>query len=214
MKTIGQLTAEALASKTTTPESPKSSNWRPTLDEWHTSVKTAADACARFVADMEVRREPYWITLAGTQGTGKTMLARLAFQFAASNCNPGRHPLWISGTGIYREANRRPRCEWFTAASFKDRMLGGEFDLPEYLRADYLVVIDDLGSSRDTRDNALADGLYRLADQRAHRWMIWTTNLTLREISERLDPRISSRIIRDDNKLINITATDYSLRKK
>lgn len=175
-------------------------------------MKAAADACARFIADMEAGREPYWLTLTGLQGVGKTMLARQTFEFARDQCNPGRHSLWVAGHGTYSEQNRRPRCVWFGAPQFKDRMLGGEYDLPEYLRADYLVVIDDLGAARDTRENALADGLYRLADHRSHRWMIWTTNLTLKEIGERLDPRISSRLIRDDNKLVSITAKDYALR--
>jgi hypothetical protein len=163
------------------------------------------------IADMEAGRDPYWLTITGAQGVGKTMLARETFEFARANCNPGRHSLWIAGTGTYHESNRRPNCVWFSAAGFKDQMLGGDYDLPEYLRHDYLVVIDDLGAANDTRGGALADGMYRLADQRAHRWMIWTTNLTLTEIAERLDPRISSRLIRDDNKLVHIDATDYAL---
>jgi hypothetical protein len=190
------------------------SNWRPTLDEWHPTIREAADRCAKFIADMEAGREPYWLTLRGSQGVGKTMMARQVFEFAAKSCNPGRHSLWVAGTGVYEEANRRPRCVWYSAAGFKDAMLGGDYGLPEYLRADYLVAIDDLGAAKDTRDNALADGLYRLADQRSHRWMIWTTNLTLNEISERLDPRISSRLIRDDNRLVSISAGDYALRQK
>lgn len=163
---------------------------------------------------MERNAEPYWLTLHGTQGSGKTMLARQTLEFAARNCNPGRHSLWVAGHGEYHESNRRPNCVWYSATGFKDRMLGGDYGLPEYLRNDYLVAIDDLGAAKDTRDNALADGLYRLADQRSHRWMIWTTNLTLSEISERLDPRISSRLIRDDNKLVAINAGDYALRNR
>jgi hypothetical protein len=44
--------------------------------------------------------------------------------------------------------------------------------------------------------------------------MIWTTNLTLKEISANLDPRISSRLIRDDNRIITINAPDYALRRR
>ncbi len=93
-------------------------------------------------------------------------------------------------------------------------MGGGEWDLPEYLRADYLVTVDDLGRSRDTAAGTFADGLCRLADNRLGRWMIWTTNLTLPEIASRLDPRIASRLIRDDNRLVNIKAGDYALRPR
>lgn len=210
---MAEATAAALKTNLTTPESTKSSDWKPTLDLWHPSLKTAADACARFIADMETGREPYWLTLRGLQGTGKTMLARQVFEFAKRNCNPGRHDLWVGGTGIYQEHNRRPHCVWYESYKFGQEMKGGNWNLPEYLRHDFLVVIDDLGAARD-KTEFLADGLYRLADQRSHRWMIWTTNLTLNEIGERLDQRISSRLIRDENRLVNITATDYALAKR
>lgn len=176
-------------------------------------MRKAACAAARFVADLAAGRTPYWLTLTGGQGAGKTMLAKQTFD-EASKYNPGNASLWVTGHGIYDESNRRPRNVWFTAPQFKDKMLGGEYDLPEFLRQDFLVAIDDLGAGKDTKDHAAAEGFYRLADQRMHRWMIWTTNLTLREIAERLDPRLSSRLIRDENKVVAITAGDYALLKR
>lgn len=213
MQTIAQATAEALKTLPCTTECAKSSDWRPTLDAHNRSLVAAADAAARFIADMAAGAQPYWLTFSGQQGVGKTMLARQIFERARDHHNPGRHSIWQTGFGVYDESNRRPNCVWLTANGFKDRMLGGDYDLPEYLRQDFLVVIDDLGAARDTRDNALSDGLYRLADRRIGRWMVWTTNLTLREIAERLDPRISSRLIRDDNRLVRIEAPDYALRR-
>lgn len=162
---------------------------------------------------MAAGAEPYWLCFAGKQGCGKTMLAEQIFEEAKKH-NPGRHSLWVGGTGIYHEANRRPNCVWLSVHDFKTQMLGGRFDLPEYLRHDFHVAIDDLGAAKDTRDAALADGLYRVAEQRMGRWMTWTTNLTLAEISDRLDPRISSRLIRGNNRLLGITAGDYALRPR
>lgn len=193
--------------------SPTSSDWQPTLDLYDESLRKAGGAAARFVADIAAGRPPYWLTLTGVQGSGKTMLARQVFA-EASKYNPGNATLWVAGHGIYDAANRRPRNVWFTAPAFKDKMLGGEYDLPEFLRQDFLVVIDDLGAGKDTKDHAAAEGFYRLADHRMGRWMIWTTNLTLKEIAERLDPRLSSRLIRDDNKVATITSGDYALRKR
>lgn len=213
-KTIGQILA-ASPRLAPTPESKNTdqpSGWRPTLNEYEPTIREAVDACARFIADMEKGIPPYWLTITGENGCGKTTLARQTFAFAKANCNPGRHSLWISGAGIRSEENRRPNCEWFTADTFSQRMGAGEWDLPEYLRPDYLVTIDDLGRSRDTANATFTDGLCRLADQRMHRWMLWTTNLTLAEIASRLDPRIASRLIRDENRLITIKAGDYALR--
>lgn len=154
--------------------------------------------------------QPYWLTLSGVHGTGKTMLARQIFAQAKRH-NPGdKSSVWVNGTGIYDHSNRRPRCVWHHAHDFGDRMKAGEWDLPEYLRADFLVVLDDLGAARDKSD-FLSDALYRLADQRMHRWTVWTTNLSLEEIKERLDARISSRLIRDDNSIATITAADYAI---
>lgn len=161
---------------------------------------------------MEMGVSPYWLTFLGPPGVGKTELARQILAQSKLN-NPGRHSLWVAGSGIRVEENRRPNCEWFTQSSFGDRMRGGEFDLPEYLRPDHFVAMDDLGAARDKTD-FVADGLFRLADVRSHRWMVWTSNLSLPDISQRLDARISSRLIRDDNRLVTISATDYALVKK
>lgn len=202
-----------MSSSRTTPASTKSSDWRPTLDAYEPSLQRAADAVARFVAAVAAGAPPYWLTLTGIQGSGKTMLAKQAFA-EASQYNPGNASVWIAGHGIYDGSNRRPRCVWYTLPDFKEQMLGGDYGLPEYLRQDFLVAMDDLGAARDTRDNALAEGLYRLADQRMGRWMLWTTNLTLKEIADRWDPRLSSRLIRDENRLVAISAPDYALRKR
>lgn len=163
---------------------------------------------------MERNAAPYWLTFLGLPGVGKTMLARLTFE-QARTCNPGdRTSLWVTGHGMYDHHNRRPRCVWYASPEFKDRMLGGEWDLPEYLRGDFIVAIDDLGANADTRDNRFADGIYRLANNRIGRWMLWTSNLSLQDIGAKVDARVSSRLIRDDNRLITITAPDYALARR
>lgn len=196
----------------TTADSKAISGWTPDIDAYEPSLASAARLAARFIADMERGAQPYWITLTGKQGCGKTMLARQLYQ-QSKLTNPGRGSLWVSGNGVYDSRDRRPNCVWSTSNDFADRMRNGEYDLPEYLRADYCVAIDDLGAARD-KTEFVADGLYRLADQRMHRWMIWTTNLDLAEIGARLDPRISSRLIRDENVFATISAPDYAMRKR
>lgn len=195
--------------------SPKS-DWRPTLDLHHPSLVKAADAAARFIADIERGARPYWLTFTGIPGTGKTMIARQIFERAQPLCElaTANHP---QQTGIYDEMKRRPRCVWTDATKFAHRYLDDrQYDLPEYLAVEWLLAFDDLGTEPDggrARD-ALAPAFYRLANQRLDRWTIWTTNLTLDEVARRIDARVSSRLIRDDNRLVTITAPDYALRKR
>lgn len=154
--------------------------------------------------------QPYWLTLSGVHGCGKTMLARQIFAQSRRH-NPGdKSSIWVSGSGVHDEQNRRPRCVWYHAHDFGDTMKDGVWNLPEYLQADFCVVLDDLGAARDKSD-FLSDALYRLADRRMHRWTVWTTNLTLDEIASKLDARISSRLVRDENAIVSITAKDYAL---
>jgi DNA replication protein DnaC len=87
-----------------------------------------------------------------------------------------------------------------------------QYDLPEYLAHEWLVLFDDLGAKRDGKD-VLADAIMRLANQRLGKWTLWTTNLSLDEIAKRIDARVSSRLIRDENRLVTITAGDYAKRK-
>ena len=186
--------------------------WRPDKFDTHEkSLAEAADHAARFVAAVDSGEVPYWLTLLGDCGCGKTMLARQIF-CACMKYNPGAGSLWIRGSGPDAESNRRPRCVWMSATEFADA-IRKDFGLPEYLERDFIVVIDDVGAARDTT-NFIADGLYRLANVRLGRWTIFTTNLKLREISENIDPRFASRLIRDDNVCHKITAGDYAMRAR
>lgn len=181
--------------------------WRPSLETAHDTTGTlakAADAAALLVAEMGARRTPHWLTFAGTRGSGKTMLAGQIMEQAQA-LNPGAASLWIGPA-------RRPRCVWYNETEFAQAVQEWP-RLPEYLAGDYLVVIDDLGTARDRWDQ-VADALYRLANARLGKWMVWTTNLTHAEIEAKIDARLASRLIRDGNTAVRITAQDYALRNR
>ncbi len=189
------------------------SNWRPALDEHHASLTRAADAAAKFVADIERGAAPYWLTLIGEPGCGKTMITKQTFNEAAKHRDAAtaNHP---QQSGVYDERRRRPFVRWIDETNFSRLLLDDkQWDLPEYLAHEWLVCYDDLGSKRDAKD-LIGDALFRLANQRLGKWTLWNTNFSLQEISTRIDPRISSRIIRDQNRLVTITAGDYSAPRK
>lgn len=189
------------------------SNWRPNVVEWEPSVKRAADVAAQFVADIEAGVAPYWLTLTGVPGSGKTMITRQTFEEARKHvaASTANHPAQF---GIYDERRRRPGVRWIDETKFAQLMLDDrQYDLPEHLAHEWLVCFDDLGSKRDAKE-LLGDALFRLSNQRLGKWTLWSTNLTLDEITARIDARISSRLIRDDNRLVTIKAGDYATRKK
>lgn len=216
---IKDLIPAAIIRLTTTPSSEvKLSGWRPVIDAYEPSLAVAADACAKFVADMEHRAEPYWLTLSGRNGCGKTMLAKQLFA-EAKRINPGNpknNPIWPPDWQTNEEkvySGSRPYCLWFDEADFAAKMRAGQYDLPETVRTDFLVVLDELGFVRDPT-NFVADAIATLAQKRLKSWMIWATNLNLSEIAERIDARIASRLIRDGNVVVQIKSGDYALRPK
>lgn len=199
--TTARPASDAMQTETPTPA------WYPSINldgDATGTTKAAADAAAAIVAEMRAGSTPRWLTITGLAGTGKTMLARQIME-QAQRINPGRAGIWYG-------PRRRPGCVWLNETDFADAIMA-DTRLPEYLADDYLVVLDDLGSARERFDR-VADALYRLANARIGRWTVITSNLNLREIGQRVDERVASRIIRDSNRGVRITAPDYALRSR
>lgn len=205
--------------------------FQPNIDAYEPSLAAARDAVAKFAGaccqplpENKPTRDPFaaalasvsnpppqtWLTLAGVNGCGKTMLAAQAFQFVSRNY-PFAGSVWISGDRG-RLTSRRPKCVWIDEVSFSKRCKEGEYDLPEYLGEDWLVVLDDLGASRD-KSGFTGEMLFRLCNARVGKFTMFTTNLDLTGITTQIDPRIASRLIRDGNQFKAISAGDYSIRK-
>jgi len=163
---------------------------------------------------------PRWLTLTGVNGCGKTMLMRQVFAQAnaANPGNPASNPIWppdwdtrpADGVHVYRSS--RPYCVWFDERGLAARMRDGDFNLPASLAGDYFVALDEVGSARDPT-NFVAQAVGDLCEHRLGRWTMFATNLTLAEIAERMDARIASRFVRDDNRVVEIRARDYAFRK-
>jgi DNA replication protein DnaC len=169
---------------------------------------------------MERGEEPYWLTLSGVNGCGKTMLMRQVFEEAkrVNPGNPANNPIWppdwkqfTKGTNTYTAS--RPYCLSLTEGDVARKMRGGQHDFIESIRGDYFIALDELGVARDPT-NYVADVMAALAEARLGRWTMFATNLSLNEIGDRMDARITSRMVRDRNLLITIEARDYALRRR
>lgn len=190
--------------------------WEPDIDAYEPSLVAAKAACVRFVCDMEGNADPYWLTLQGTFGCGKTMLMRQVHR-EAKRINPGNPancPIWPPDWQTNKDLeynSRRPYAHLYDEGGLISRMRAGHYELPRELGGDWFVAVDEVGIVRDPT-NFVAEAIATLCETRLRKWTMFATNLSLQEISERMDARIASRMLRDGNKFISITAGDYALR--
>lgn len=189
--------------------------WKPHLDDYDPSLKAAKAACAGFVADMEANAEPYWLTLLGVTGCGKSFLMGQVFR-EATRINPGNpknNPIWPpdwDDNQAHVYTGRRPYALRYDEGGLASRMRNGQYDLPRELRDEFFVCLDEVGIVRDPT-NFISEAVGTLCEARLGRWTMFASNFSLQEISDRMDDRIASRMLRNGNKVVVITAGDYAL---
>lgn len=162
------------------------------------------DAARTFAASVNYT-EPYWLTMCGKSGVGKTHLAKAVYrQFMQQN----RFDIMFDAIRQHVFGNTGTFIDW---RDFCDDLRSGAYADVDWLCNEWFVVLDDVGSERDPT-GFIASALDRILNSRQRKWTLITTNLTLAEISERLDTRIASRMLRNDGVVIEADTTDYSLR--
>ena len=147
----------------------------------HTETQAMAREAHSFLADVEGKEDPRWLSLLGKSGTGKTMLAKQIKR----QCK---------GKVKFRQA-----WSWPTIV---ERLRGREYGIRNHLAQLPFLLIDEIGLDGDTE--FAKNELSKLAERRMGKWTIWTANLDRKGIAERLDPRIASRMKRYPNRVVTV----------
>ena len=163
------------------------------------------NASIQFCTDLANNTHPYWLTFAGKSGTGKTHLAkRIASFFTRA----------LFGSSFVPQSNV-VRCRYGKTWDWKlcvNEMRNADYSSVEPMSDDWFCGIDDIGSERDPTKFA-TDKLLEVLNQRRDKWAVITSNLMLDEIGEHMDVRLSSRLLRDGSKVVQVDAQDYNLRR-
>ncbi len=202
-KLIETLAQPTKAGPKTTPTSVLKFDFR--FNPFDEPVLVGMVAAAReFCAAMKRQDRPYWLTYCGASGTGKTHLAK------GINAYFQKH---IYGRQFVFEPDVI-RCQyggWWPWSKIVNHMRDGKYGSFEGMCEDWFCMIDDVGSERDPTKFA-TDKLLEILNQRRDKWTVITSNLFLDDIGEKMDVRISSRLLRDGSKVIQNNVKDYNLR--
>lgn len=169
-------------------------------------LEKALEAAKTFCRDMASADKPSrWITFLGPSGVGKTMLLRGIVRFFILNIDflpderSGPNERWIRRGGAKH---------WPTAIS---EMQGGDFSGLMLLKRDWFAALDDIGAERSGSDFSVSK-LYEVLNSREGLFTAITANLPLESISEKMDTRIGSRLLRNNSMLINVNTIDFNQR--
>jgi len=162
----------------------------------------------RFVFAMGSGNVPaYWLSLVGSSGTGKTMLARmitscfLRYIEGLRDENRGVEGDRYSRMGGFMSW---PRCV--------ERMLEGDFGFTRQCKQDWFLALDDVGAENEKLRELGTSKLFAILNERQHKFTVLTCNYGLAEIAQRMDPRIASRLLRHGGTVVDSTGIqDYNL---
>lgn len=153
-----------------------------------------------FLAEIEERGSPRWISFLGNSGTGKTFLADMLCRQSMRYPQIAQHKELVNGAQI---------AFW---PKLLTKLRNGDYWLIEDLAIANLVFLDEIAVEHDPSGFA-RDKLCELISRRVGKWTIITSNLTLKKLAD-IDTRISSRMIRGGSRTIEVDTVDYALRKR
>lgn len=167
-------------------------------------------AAQRFCDEVASGSPARWLSFCGISGAGKTHLAREIHRWM------DRKGSWYTATGRggdFRSQHSIAFMRWRSVAS---DILRGDWSVVDDACRHWFVVLDDIGSEHQGASGVVKSALERIMDERLGKWTVITSNLSHRDIAEKLDTRAASRMLRGGSVVIEARredVRDYSLRK-
>lgn len=169
------------------------------------------DAGVQFCLDMASKsKAAYWLVLAGVSGTGKTHIAKACVRFFTRNLDTLRDE--TKGSEEKTRYVRRGGFKNWPEAMIE--MIGGDYTGLRQLNDDWLVCLDDIGAEYAGNRELSNSKLYEVFTARESKFTIVTSNLSVKQISETLDRRLASRLLRNGSVVIDVQTQDFNCRKK
>jgi DNA replication protein DnaC len=149
----------------------------------------------------------YWLSIVGSSGTGKTMLARMITNVFL------RYIEGLRDENRGTPGDRYSRMGGFISWSHcVERMLEGDYGFTRQCKEDWFLALDDVGAENEKLRELGTSKLFAILNERQHKFTVLTCNYGLAEIAQRMDPRIASRLIRHGGVVVDSTGVkDYSL---
>jgi DNA replication protein DnaC len=175
----------------------------------------------QFADDMLNQRTPRWLSFLGTSGAGKTMLAKTIWRAFDERLRyeinwpaTRRSQCYVDGKPTKHGQVVKYRGGFLNWGKAMNRMLKGDYDFLEDLRTWDFFCLDDIASEYDKLRELSSAKLYDVLESRLGRWTVITANLSLEAISDRLDARIASRMLRNGGTVIDVSVPDFNLRRR
>lgn len=172
-------------------------------------MKALIVAAAQFEKAMKTGAKPYWLSLLGSNGAGKTMIAKRILRWH-STCGLFRGKAKYAN-GILEIVYASEWCWWPGLA----RLLKGNDGYSQLhdVETASFAVLDEIGAELD-KSGHVTNCLSNALCGRVGKWTIITSNKSLGQIEADVDPRVASRMIRDGSVVVDVDVEDYSLWKR
>ncbi len=214
METVDKLVAKVLTEikePQTQKPSVNTTEWAKWLEfsidgdaETTAQLKAMVDAAATFIKALRNEAAPHWLSFIGTSGAGKTYLARRIWNWYQNERSLFRASI-VEGEIAYPGSFN----SWPKIAG--ELLSNQNYWKLEEMQRDKLIVLDEIGADRDPSGH-VRDCLARVLSGRVGKWTVITSNKSLGDIQRDIDTRISSRMIRDGNVVVDVDVLDYALR--